>query len=578
MSFRNRKKNYPLYETTAFEDIRTMTENVALRYPDRIAFSFRRTPRDEEAAHVTYREVRDRIRDLGTALIEAGCRERQCAIFGEASYDWMCTYLSLMALGAVTVPADRDLPAEDLAGILTRAECSFLFYSPSIEEKIGALRAEVPCIRRFICLGETKADWAVPLDAFAARGGELVAGGDNSYYDYEIDPDRMASIVFTSGTTGKGKGVMLSQRNIAANMTDAMYNFQVLEKTMFVLPPHHTYASTINLVGIFAQGSEIYISSGIRYLLNELKEQKPTYLVLVPLFVETLHKKIWQMAEKSGKAEMLRRAMKISGALSKVGLDVRRRMFRDVLSAFGGELRMIICGGAALSQDIIDNFESFGIVILNGYGITECSPLVSCNRNEYRKAGSVGCPVIGEQIKILDPDENGEGEICVKGKNVMLGYYKDPEATAAAFDEEGYFRTGDWGRLDDEGWLYITGRIKNIIILSNGKNVYPEEIEAEIQRIPGVNEVVVYAGESKNEKRELIVAEIYPDAETLAQRGVTDLKAYFSEEIRKINAHMAPYKAVGHIKLRSEEFVKNTTRKILRFRIDKSVDDEEAEN
>ena len=235
---------------------------------------------------------------------------------------------------------------------------------------------------------------------------------------------------------------------------------------------------------------------------------------------------------------------------------------------------MIICGGAALSQEIIDSFDAFGIVILNGYGITECSPLVSCNRNEYRKKGSVGCPIVGEEIRIADPDEDGEGEICVRGPNVMLGYYKDPAASAAAVDEDGFFHTGDWGRLDEEGWLYITGRIKNIIILANGKNVYPEEIEAEIQRVPGVNEVVVYAGESKNEQREVIVAEIYPDADELARRGVTDVKAYFSEEIKKINARMAPYKAVGHIKIRSEEFVKNTTRKILRFRIDKNIEEE----
>ncbi len=574
MSFKNRGRNYPLYEPTPFDDFRTMVENVADRYPDRIAFSFRRSPKDAEPVRVTYADVRVRVRYLATGMIEAGCREAHCAMFGEASYDWMCTYLSLMGLGAVTVPADRELPPDDIVGILERAECSFVFYSPSVEEKLGALRDRLPEGLRFFCFGETEVPWAEPLDALAARGAALWEKGDRSYYDAPVDPDRLASIVFTSGTTGKGKGVMLSQRNIAADLVQAMYDFQVLEKTVFVLPPHHTYGSSVNFIGLFAQGSEIYISSGIRYLVNEMKEQKPTYLVLVPLFVETLHKKIWQIAEKNGKTDMLRRAVRLSNGMRKLGVDVRRRMFRDVLSAFGGELRMIICGGAALSQDIIDSFEAFGIVILNGYGITECSPLVSCNRNEYRKAGSVGCPIVGEEIRIADPDENGEGEICVRGPNVMLGYYKDPDATSAAVDEDGFFHTGDWGRLDEEGWLYITGRIKNIIILANGKNVYPEEIEAEIQRVPGVSEVVVYAGESKNEQREVIVAEIYPDADELARRGVTDVKAYFSEEIKKINARMAPYKAVGHIKLRSEEFVKNTTRKILRFRIDKNIEEE----
>ena len=572
MGFKNRAKNYPLYETTVFEDFRIMTENVAKKYPDRIAFSFRRTPKDADVVHVTYAQARDRIRNLATGMHELGCRDCQCALLGEASYDWMCSYISLMAMGAVTVPVDKELPPDDIIGILNHSETKFVFYSPSIEEKIDALRDKLTFDEKFICLGATQAEWATELEDVACRGESLVAAGDTSYFDYEIDPNRMASIVFTSGTTGKGKGVMLSQTNIVSDMTQGMYNFRITDKTMFVLPPHHTYGSTVNLIGHFAQGCEIYISSGIRYLLNEMKEQQPTHLILVPLFVETLYKRIWQTAEKSGKADLMRKAMKISGALRKVGIDLSRNLFKDVLSAFGGKLQMVICGGAALNQNIIDTFESFGIVILNGYGISECAPLVSCNRNEYRKAGSVGCPIIGEQVKIHEPDENGEGEICVKGTNVMLGYYKDPEATAAVFDEEGFFHTGDWGKLDEEGWIYITGRIKNIIILSNGKNVYPEEIEFEIQGVPGVNEVIVYAGESRSEKREVIVAEIYPDAEELEKRGITDTRAYFTEEIRKINARMAPYKAVGHIKLRSEEFVKNTSRKILRFSLDKTVD------
>ena len=234
---------------------------------------------------------------------------------------------------------------------------------------------------------------------------------------------------------------------------------------------------------------------------------------------------------------------------------------------------MIICGGASLNQDIIDTFDSMGITILNGYGITECSPLVSCNRNKYQKKGSVGIPIIGEKVKIRNPDENGEGEICVKGPNVMLGYYKDPEATAAVFDEEGYFRTGDYGKLDEEGWLYITGRLKNMIILSNGKNVYPEEIESEVSRVYGVSEVIVYSGESKAQKnKQVIVAEIFPDYDALNMRGITDVQAYFDEEIKNVNKRMVSYKAIKKVKIRDEEFKKNTSKKILRFEIDKNID------
>ena len=563
--------NYPFYETTVFRDFRVMTENVAAKYPDRYAISYKKKPHDKEVVHVTYTQARDYIRNLGTACVELGLRERHVAIVGESSFEWIASYFALMSIGAVTVPIDKEYPASDIAGIINRAECYAVFYSAAIKEKMESIRDQLGSVEKFVCMTSAELEDVAVAD-LERRGAQLVEEGDNSYYDYEIDPDRMASIVFTSGTTGKGKGVMLSQTNIVSDMTQGMYNFQITDKTMFVLPPHHTYGSTVNLIGHFAQGCEIYISSGIRYLLNEMKEQQPTHLILVPLFVETLYKRIWQTAEKSGKADLMRKAMKISGALRKVGIDLSRNLFKDVLSAFGGKLQMVICGGAALNQNIIDTFESFGIIILNGYGISECAPLVSCNRNEYRKSGSVGCPIIGELVKIHEPDENGEGEICVKGPNVMLGYYKDPEATAAVFDEEGYFHTGDWGKLDEEGWIYITGRIKNIIILSNGKNVYPEEIEFEIQGVPGVNEVIVYAGESRSEKREVIVAEIYPDAEELEKRGITDARTYFTEEIRKINARMAPYKAVGHIKLRSEEFVKNTSRKILRFSLDKSVD------
>jgi len=291
------------------------------------------------------------------------------------------------------------------------------------------------------------------------------------------------------------------------------------------------------------------------------------------LFVETMHRKIWQTAEKNGKAGMLRLLIKVSNILRKLGIDLRRKLFKSIHDIFGGKLEFIICGGAALNQDIIDTFDAIGITILNGYGITECSPLVSCNRNKYQKKGSVGIPIVGEEIKIKDPDENGEGEICVKGPNVMLGYYKDPEATAAAFDEEGFFRTGDYGKLDDEGWLYITGRIKNIIVLSNGKNVYPEEIESEISKIYGVLEVVVYAGESRVQKnKEVIVAEIYPDFEALKLKGIDDPQAYFNEEIRKLNSRMVSYKAVKMVKIRNEEFPKNTSRKILRFAVNRNID------
>lgn len=568
-----KNKNYPLYETTVFEDFRIMTENVAKKYPERIAISYKKDPHDTETVNVTYSEARDFIRNMGTELISMGCRDKKVALVGESSYEWICTYFSLMSIGAIVVPIDKDLPTEEIADIMSFSECEFIIYSLVIEEKISDIKAKVPSLVTCICMGEAELEGASKLYNIVESGNEKFLKGDNSYYDYKIDPGRLATIVFTSGTTGKGKGVMLSQKNIVSDMTQGMYNFAITPKTMSVLPPHHTYGSTVVFVGHFSQGSEIYISSGLKYILNEMKEQQPQHLILVPLFVETMYKKIWSTAEKTGKAGLLRRMMKASNFLRKIGIDLRRKIFKSILDNFGGKLEMIISGGASLNQDIIDTFDSIGIVILNGYGITECSPLVSCNRNKYQKKGSVGITIIGELVKIKDPDKNGEGEICVKGPNVMLGYYKDPEATKAVFDEDGYFKTGDFGKLDEEGWIYITGRLKNIIILSNGKNVYPEEIETEVLRVYGVSEAIVYAGESKAQKnKEVIVVEIFPDYEALSTRGIQDAEVYFNNEIKKVNNRMAPHKAIKMVKIRQEEFQKNASRKILRFAIDKNID------
>ncbi|MBQ4139935.1 MAG: AMP-binding protein [Clostridia bacterium] len=569
----NRKKAYPLYETTVFRDFRVMVEQSAENFPDKPAISYKVSPRDTETQSVTYSEARDIIRNLGTEEIALSLRDKKVAIVGGASVGWIYTYFSLMAIGAVTVPLDKEMPAPDLAATIERASCYAIFYGAEIAGKLDYLKENTKA-ELYVCMnGDPLREGDLAISSLIEAGGKKFADGDNSYYDYEIDPDRLATIVFTSGTTGKGKGVMLSQTNIVSDMTQGMYLFDITRKTLNVLPPHHTFGSTVNYVGHYAQGCEIYITSGIKYLLGELKEQQPTHLVLVPLFVETLYRRIWATAEKTGADKKLKMGMKISKALRAIGIDKRRSLFAQVHETFGGKLQMIICGGAALNQDIIDFFDAIGITVLNGYGITECAPLVSCNRNEWQKNGSVGLPIIGEEVRIYEPDANGEGEICVKGPNVMMGYYEEPEATAAVIDADGFFHTGDYGKLDDEGWLYITGRKKNLIIFSNGKNVYPEEIETEISRIRGVLEVVVYAGESKsNPEREVIVAEIFPDYEQLKNDGVVDVKEYFDEHVKVANTHMAPYKKVGLVKIRKEEFIKNTSRKITRFNIDKSID------
>ena len=576
-------KNYPIYKTTFIDDMRSLVEEAAQNFTDSIAVSYKENYWDKEVRKVTFTQWRDDVRNLGTALISGGFREKTIAIVGENSYGWCCSFFGVMAIGSVTVPVDKELPAEDIDGIITTTDCKAVIFGKASEARIkeilrnGGFRtvdtlisvAPESSIETTVLNGRK----LTSLAALQAEGERLYKDGDNSYYDYKIDVNKLASIVFTSGTTGKGKGVMLSQANIGLDMTLGMYNFDITRKTLHVLPPHHTFGSTVNYVGHLSQGCEVYISSGIKHVSDEIREQQPTHLILVPAFLEVMNRKIWTTARKSGKEGLLKAMMKVSDLLRKVGIDVRKKLFASVLSAFGGKLELIICGGAKLDEEIINTFDSLGITILNGYGITECSPLISANRNRYRKPGSVGTPILACRVKIDNPDENGEGEICVKGPNVMLGYYNNPEATAEVFDKDGFFHTGDYGKLDEEGWIYITGRKKNLIILSNGKNVYPEEIEADLQKLEGVAEVVVYAGESRVQKDKItIVAEVFPDSDLLKDKGITDLQAYFEDQVRQLNAKMPPYKAVKRVKLRDTEFQKNTSRKITRFNIDKTID------
>ena len=576
-------KNYPIYQTTFIDDMRSLVEESAQNFPDNVAISYKDKPSDKEVKQVLFTQWRDDVRHLGTALIARGLREENIAIVGENSYGWCCAFFGVMAIGSVTVPVDKELPVEDIDGIISTTACKAVIYGKAAEEKIKELleKGGLKSAELLVSIepeSNIKAELAgekklISIAELEAEGEKLYKGGDNSYYDYKIDVNRLASIVFTSGTTGKGKGVMLSQANICLDMTLGMYNFDITRKTLHVLPPHHTFGSTVNYVGHLSQGCEVYISSGLKHVSDEIREQQPTHLILVPAFLEVMNRKIWTTARKTGKEGLLKTMMKVSDALRKIGIDLRKKLFSSVLSAFGGKLELVICGGAKLDEEIIRTFDSLGITILNGYGITECAPLISANRNKYQKPGSVGTPILACRVKIDNPDENGEGEICVKGPNVMLGYYNNPDATAEVFDKDGFFHTGDYGRLDEEGWIYITGRKKNLIILSNGKNVYPEEIEADLQKVEGVSEVVVYAGESRVQKDKItIVAEIFPDADLLADKGIENPQEYFENEVKALNAKMPPYKAVKRVKLRDVEFQKNTSRKITRFSIDKTID------
>lgn len=565
-------KQMPLNQSKLYINFRELVEDIALSYGEKIAYSFRISPKDEEVQQISYAQLAEDIRCLSTALISRGVHKGHTALIGKLSYGWVCSYLALLSSGAVVVPLDPDWSEEDLAKTVAVAECKSLFCAEELlEDKAKAICAATK-IDDLMSL--ELSDSSHSISAWIEMGRELRLAGDTSYEDARIAPDALSLLVFTSGTTGKGKGVMLSQTALLTNIYAGLQLISVGDRSISVLPPHHTFGSTINLLGNLLVGSNVYITSGIKYLMKEMQEHQPTHLILVPLFLESFYRKILDTLKKSKKEKMLNRMIGVSNTARKAGIDLRKQLFVAVRKAFGGKLDTIICGGAPINQSVVDFFQSLGITVINGYGITECAPLIAANRNNGTKNCRCGYPVSTATVKIKEPDENGEGEIIVKGASVMMGYYKDPEATAAAFDNDGYFLTGDYGKFDENGCLYITGRKKNLIILSNGKNVYPEEIELDLaSRIPGLLDVVVYEGVSKRgQEHNAVVAEIFYDAAFLQKEGVEDIHAYTKQYINDYNKTAVPYKKIGVFKIREEEFPKNTLRKIMRFRIDKTID------
>ena len=562
-------KKEALHEKLEFENMRNLVEKSAEMYGEKVYLSYRNASKETEK--ITFVQFRDDVRALACEMLAMGCAGKHCALICKPSCEWALVYFAAQSIGAVLVPLDRDWLPEDLAETAKAAGIEYLFCEEEIAEKANAIAAKVSLAAPTVFLQAKDAERS--LASLIVAGKEKFAEPPEAYFDAPIDADKMSLLVFTSGTTGKGKGVMLSQNNILSVMTDIIPYIDFSEKTVGVLPLHHTYGSSVMLVGHAIIGSEIYISAGLRYVQKELKEQKPGHLVIVPLYLETFYRKILANVKESGKEKQLKMLIKMSNAMRKTGVDLRRKLFSGVLAAFGGEVRTVISGGAPINPEIQEFFESIGITVLNGYGITECAPIIAVNRSRRIVAGSVG-PVLDIDTVVIDePNEDGEGEIIVSGPNVMLGYYNDEEATKEAITEDGYFRTGDYGKLDENNVLYITGRKKNLIILSNGKNVYPEEIENVLSATPGVLEIVVYEGQSRRGiSHNAIVAEIYPDAEYLEKNGITDVQAHIKPYVDAYNRSTVPYKKISVIKIRKKEFPKNTLRKIMRFKMDMTID------
>ncbi len=559
-----------LHEPRYFENVRKLLEWSAEEYGNDTVYSFRPTPR-AEIVKKSFVEFRDDVRALASELLAMGCAGRHCVIIGKLSYEWAAMYYATLSIGGVLIPLDRDWQAEDLAATVDRAEAKFLFCDADLKEKAAVIENKVSLAAPTFYLNGKEEDASVA--SLIEKGREKFAADPNAYFNAPIDPHVMALMVFTSGTTGKGKGVMLSQNAVLSDLSSIIPYMDFGKKTVGVLPPHHTFGSSVMLIGHMMIGSEIYISGGLRYVAKELKEQEPEHLVIVPLYLETFYRRIMANLKEKKKEKLVARMIKVSNGMLKVGIDVRAKLFGEIRAAFGGKVKMIISGGAPINPEILNFFEAIGISTLNGYGITECAPIIAVNHSKSSIPGSVGYVLDIDTVKIDHPNEDGEGEIWVTGPNVMLGYYKDEAATADAIDSEGYFKTGDYGKLDKNNVLYITGRKKNLIILSNGKNVYPEEIENELVATPGVIDIIVYEGQSKRGmEHNAIVAEVYPDKEYIEKNNVTDIKAHLQKYVDDYNRTAVPYKKIGVLKVRDTEFPKNTLRKIMRFKLDMSID------
>ncbi len=557
--------NYPLYDyVPSYGNFSAFVDGNAARYGDRPAISYRKSPRDKTVTTVTFREFARDIHALANEAVAHGMAGVHCALIGKLSYEWVCTYVALQTIGSVVVPLDREWTGEDLATTVRTAACRYIICDSDMTAKQEIIMRENNDAT-LIKMGDANGEGIAEM----IRVGDAYATPDID----PVDPREMSALVFTSGTTGKGKGVMLCQHGILNDARGGLRLIRAGQRSIVALPPHHTYGSNIGIIALMYAGTHLYLSCGLKYILQEMKEFQPDFMVLVPLFVETFHRRIEASINDSGKKKLVGGMKVLSGALRCIKVDLRHQFFKQILAAFGGELKFIICGGAPLRPELVRAFNAFGIDILNGYGITECSPLISVNRNKYNRIGSVGQPIPTMEVKIDHPNEKGEGEICARGDNVMLGYYQDPEETARVIDPDGYFHTGDIGRIGKDGSIYITGRIKNLIILSNGKNVYPEEIETEISGIPGVVDVVIYEGISRRGvDHNRVVAEIYPDKDYFEKNNITDMDSYFHNAVETYNRTAVQYKKIGIIKVRKEEFPKNTLRKIMRFKLDMSID------
>lgn len=568
-TYRVKNKKKQVHEFKAVANVAEYLESLQA-YADRPLFVWKE---HGEAHELTYSELLENVRCFALALTAAYGEnaQRVIGIIGETSPYWIISYLAIIASGNVALPLDKELAHEELSKFLTVADAAGIVYSPTFNTVMAEIADGHPTLTNLFPMEPAEGTPEIIGNAVVVSYNRMLRIGMDSEREFipDTDTERMAQILFTSGTTGSSKCVMLCQRNIFSVVTSACTQVYFCKEDVLVsvLPLHHTYELACTLAAA-NYGAKICINDSLRHALKNFKEYQPTGLVLVPLFVSTMYKKIQAEAQRSGKGKILAVGTKVAHKLSLAGIDLSEKLFKDVREAFGGRLHKIICGGAALNPEMIETFEAFGISIYEGYGITECSPLVAVTPYYKRKPGSVGPSVPCCEIRIEGTQTTDEGcisgEIQVKGDNVMLGYMNNDEANEAAFTDDGWFRTGDVGYLDKDGYLYITGRMKSVIVLDNGKNVFPEEIEEYLERIDTIAESVIVGRTEEDTGETKLAAIIFPAYEKYPDLSENAMRSEIQKSIAALNKKLPSFKQIHKLEFRKTEFEKTSSRKIKR--------------
>lgn len=567
------KKDKKQYKPTSYKTVKEIFEESINKYSDKEFILEKFNPKGE-FENISYKQFGEDVIALGTALTNKyNLSGEKIVIIGENTYYWYVSYMTALCGAGIAVPVDKELPPNELENVINRSKATVVIYSTKKKDIIKKVENNLPGVKYFVQMNSDEKLFGreIGINTIITEGKKLVNSGDDSFMKIKIDPEEFKVLIFTSGTTSAAKGVMICNRNLAENINAISAYVKLAPKDRFfsVLPLHHTYESTIGFLLPMAVGASIAVCQGLKYIVPNLKETKPTALLAVPLLIENLYKKINQSIEKGGKAGLVNSMMHVTNALKTVGIDIKKKVFSEIYENLGGNLKYVVSAAAPIDAKVGKWLQDIGIIFLQGYGLTETAPIAALTPEYDTRVGSAGKAVICDEIKIHAPNEKGEGEVWIKGKTVMLGYYENEEATKEVM-HDGWFNAGDIGYIED-GFLYITGRSKNVIVTQNGKNIYPEEIELLLGKVDEIKECMVYGKQMNPEDKELTISvKVIPNYEKIEEKYGKDLTEdqihdIIWEEIKKVNRKLTSYKAIKNLEIKKDEFEKTTTMKIKRF-------------